>query len=45
MAQAIEVDDSIKLPENSTDDIEERVTADKGSCLGSIRHSVSVKSL
>lgn len=45
MAQAIELGVSVGAPEDNSDGIEERVTTEKESSLGSNRHSISVKSM
>lgn len=45
MAPTIEVDDPVEVPDDDTDEIEERVTAETRNPLGSDRRSISEKSM
>lgn len=45
MAPITEVDDSIVVPEDNSDDIEEPATAEKRSSLRSNQQSISLKSM
>lgn len=45
MAQTIEIEDPVEVPEDGTDEIEERVTAETRDPLGADRRSISEKSM
>ena len=45
MAQTIEIEDPVEVPEEDTDEIEEQVTTETRNSLGADRRSISEKSM